>query len=504
MSGGSRRSGALGAAAALALCLGASEARAAAAADSLAPFTWGANYRSQLSIVRSSEAFPWNDEEGASHWNDRLAVFGGLSPLPRLSLFLKGATGRRLAGSYRENRFMLDQGHAAFSIRGSSAAGRLFLRERLFRTNHRLMEIVSNESPFLEGRGGGLDLAARAGAFARMHYIETILRDPAEVERAGGLPLFSGGGDVFRMLRLEAGAAGVVRGGVLLSQVKSIEAGDDVTVAADIEARSGGIALVAELARSRSGSWGDLSNDSLFDLDFDGFDLDHPSEIFSGDNAFAAEITGLSLSAGRLGSAGVVPAYRFCGASFANPQGELVPGTDETSVIAWWRPRRSDLLATLEAADGSRRGVGYRTLAADVRARYRGGFELAGRFIASEGRRSSGLISFASETNLARTSLAARLDELGGLNELAFYAESSLNIARSVAAGGALYVFESSVSRYALRLEFRPRERFLLTIAGGSFSPGFEEIDLRRAGAAICLPEDRSLVIAGRVWLGGM
>ncbi|RJR26159.1 MAG: hypothetical protein C4574_07735, partial [Candidatus Latescibacterota bacterium] len=84
------------AAAFLALCAAAGAARAGEP-DSLARFVWGAAYTPRLEIVRTSAAFPWNDEETVSHLADRLAVFGE-ARTAGIAVFLKGAAGRRLEG----------------------------------------------------------------------------------------------------------------------------------------------------------------------------------------------------------------------------------------------------------------------------------------------------------------------------------------------------------------------------------------------------------------------
>ncbi len=399
---------------------------------------------------------------------------------------------------------MLDQGHASFAVPATAIEGRLFLRERRFRTDHRLMKIVSDESPFLEGRGEGLIVDARIARHARIRYLESAARDPAETEGAGGLPLVRGGVDVFRLLRIEAAGRGRFRAGAMFSQVRSIAAGDAVTVGVDLEARARGVALVAELARSQRGGWDDLGGASLFDLDFGSFDFDAPSGVLSANGAFSVEVEGLSFRGGRLGSAGAVPGYRFVGGAFANPQGELEPGTDESSILVWWRPPEHDVLLSIDAADGSRSGAAYRRLAGEARMRYRGGFELTSGFIAAEGTRPSVVVSLSSENGFSRTVLASRIDDFGEGNDLAFFANSSIRLSGSVTAGGSLYLFESRTSRYSVGFEFRPRGRFLLAVAGGSFFPGFEVPAMRFGEEPPAPPEERSIVVSGRFALGGM
>lgn len=500
---GCPRPGRLTAAALLLFCAAAA-ARASTAPDSLSRLAWGAVYSSTLDIRRESGAFPWNDEEDRSHFADRFAAFAQARPAAGLALFAKGATGVRLEGWDRENRFSLDQAHASFSSRRARIEARLFLRERVFRSDHRLTAIVSDESPFLEGRGEGLAVSARPASVLRIRYLESYLRDGSESERAGGAPIFHGGVDVFRALRAEASAAGRLRAGVFLSQVRSIAAGDAITVGVDLEGRVRGARLIAELARSHRGVWSDLRGSQLFDLDFAGFDADGLSGVFSENDAFSAQLEGLEADGGRLGGIGVVPAFRFVGEAFANPQGETTPGEEEASVLAWWRPPESDALVTVEGADGKSGGAACRRIAAGIRLRFRGGFELEGRGAAAEGARPSFVASFLSDTGLARTLLVSRIDDFGDRNRLALLARSSIRIAGSVTATGALYLFDSRTTRYSAGFEFRPGDRVLLAVAGGSISPGFEAAAMRFGAEPPTPPEERSLVVSGRFSFGGM
>ena len=101
-----------------ALCAFSAAARGAASPDSLVRFVWGADYTARLAVLRSSAAFPWNDEESSSHLRDRFVAFGEIRPRGNLSIFLKGASGRRLDGWDRENRFVLYQGPVAMGPPG--------------------------------------------------------------------------------------------------------------------------------------------------------------------------------------------------------------------------------------------------------------------------------------------------------------------------------------------------------------------------------------------------
>jgi len=487
----------------IALC-GASRPAAAADADSSIVFDWGALYRSRLSIERASDVFRWNDEASASHINDRLAILGNLAWGDRVSLFAKGATGYRLEGPYRTEGFSLDQGHALFRLLDRAIEARLFSRERVFRTSHRLMEMLSDDAPLVARRGEGLALDIRAGRHAALRYVESIMRGPDEIERHGGLPVFHGGGDIVRMLRLEGGGPSRWHTGLILSQARSIAYGDAVMIGADAGLRVRGIDIMAELARSQPGTWEDLREHSLFDLRTERSNSNRPSAFFSPNNVFAAEAGGIAFRSDRLGSAGIIPGYRFQGASFINPQGEIESDVSETYAVAWWRPAKYDALLSVDAADGLRAGEERRMMIGRFRARYRGGFELGEGIICREGARSAGIVSLLDENALSRMRMTVRIDELGGGNDVSCFAEGSINLSSRLTAKSALYLHGSRSSAYAVELEMRPRERFLLRIAFGSFMPAFEEMMLGSAPIVDTVSAERYIQLFARVWFGGI
>jgi hypothetical protein len=157
--------------------------------DTSLVYRWSAVYRSRIDVDRTSLHFPWNDEEKYSHFNDRLAILGELDYGDHLSLFAKGATGFRLGGDYQEEMFVLDQAHAGFDLLGGAVTGRLFVRERVYRLDQKLLTIVSDESGLVD-HGEGLALRVNAGAHVSLNYVESIIRDDAAIR--GGLPSFQG------------------------------------------------------------------------------------------------------------------------------------------------------------------------------------------------------------------------------------------------------------------------------------------------------------------------
>lgn len=493
----------------LLLALGVSAgAFAGAAADSSLVFDWGALYRSRLSIERSSNAFPWNDEAAISHLNDRLAVLGRLAYRERLGFFLKGACGFRLDGPYQTDGFLLEQGHVSFRMAGGgiSVDGRLFLRERVYGTDHRLTETLSDEAPLVRGRGEGLSVDMRAGSHFAVRYIESMMRSGSagEIVKSAGFPRFDGGGDVVRVLRVAGGARPGWRAGLTLSQVRSLDYGDAVTAGVDAGFRLLGVDLAAELARSQAGSWDDLRGNSLFGLRPGDAKIDRPSSLFSENTMFAAEAGGIALRTDRFGSAGLVPGYRFSGAAFANPQGEIAPGISETYAVAWWKPSKSDATLAIEAADGWRAGEDRSALVAKLRTRFRGGFEFGEGIVCREGERSAAFVSLLDENARSRVLMTVRIDELGDGNDVSCYTEGRINLGSRLAAKGALYLCRSRSSAYSAGFEYRPRERYLLSCVVGSFMPAYEEMMLGWGLEPRAVWKQRYVQVAARIWFGGV
>lgn len=472
--------------------------------DSSSAFEWGGHYRTELLVRREAAGFPWNDEERSSTLRDRLALFAAGRPGGGLRLYAKGATGPRIEDPSYDNRFILEQAHVLGAAGGGALIARLFARERVYATNHRLLKIASDESAFLAGRGEGMRIDANAGGRLSVTWIESSLHDIDAVAAAGGLPLFRGGADVFRGVRVEARPLRRVRAGAVYQRARSTRSGDAALAGIDLALEAGGASLIAELVRSTCGAPGDLLDGPFLGVDPGAFDADRPSRVFSAQTAFAAGVEGLRLDGGRLGSAGIVPAYRFAGASFRDAPGEIVPGAVETSALAWYRPASADLLASVEAADTAAGGAGGWRVTGTIRARLRGGLEAAHAFAVREGGRLAASVSLGNDTPRARTRLVVLVDDPGGRNGASCYADGFFNLGSRLGAGCALYLPRAGVARYALSCEFRTRERFLLTVAAGSFDPAFEGIALATAGAPVATPEDRSLSVSGRIGFGGM
>ncbi len=474
------------------------------AADSSTVFRWSALYRSRLEIERSSTGFPWNSEASSSHLDDRLAVLGGIDYRGRLSVFAKGATGLRLEGDRQTEQFILDQGHIELDAWGGALRARAFSRERVFRVGRQLLRSLSDESPFVEGRGEGLSVGARAGSHFALDYIGSILEDSAAIGAHGGVPSFEGAEEALQTLRLEAKGGRRWYAGMTLSEVRSTTYGDFVMAGTDLGVWFGRAGISAEFARTQSGTWGNLQGSSPFDLDSSGFGSDPLSEVFSPRDAFSGEIEVPDVPLGRLGTMGIVPGYRFAGNEFLDPQGEVVPGEEESYLVAWWKSAAYDALASIEARYGSGLEGNYRRLIASARMRYRGGFELGESFLCSTGSRSSALVSISNDNARSRIVMIARLDDLGAGNDLSFATDGAINVGSRVTARNVLYLYRSRTSLYNVQIEFRPRDRFLMMIAFGSFVPSFDGMLIGRAFEPPVPSNERFISLSARIWFGGV
>jgi hypothetical protein len=490
---------------ALLACAAARPARAESRPDSSLVFEWAALYRSRIDVSSTFPSPARDDAEDREYRGDRLAVFGEAG-LPRgLALFAKGATGSRLGGEYQDRRFILDQAHIGFACLGGAVTGRLFSRERVYRTDQRLLKLLTDESRILVDRGEGIAVEADAGAHCSLQYIESILRDDVDIR--GGLPSFRGGQDRLRVIRLEGYQSGRWHAGFTISHARVAGYGERVTVGTDVGLRVKGIDCLAEIARTRSGGWGELRDAVPLDLNWSAARIDDFSALFSETDAFAAELEGLRLDMGRFGSAGLVPGYRYTGNECTNLEGEFTPGLIERRILAWWKPAAYDALVSVDAADGAQWGRDFSWLAGSVRTRFQGGFELRETVLFADGERSSAAISCTNDNAFSRFVMTARIDDLGAGNVVSWLTRGTIDLGSRFAAKSALFLYRSRRSLYNVELEFRPRERFLFQASLGSFAPRDEGIEIEHSfeGCAFAPgPEagNRFVTVSTRVWFG--
>ncbi|MGD1047699.1 MAG: hypothetical protein ABR899_02965 [Candidatus Krumholzibacteriaceae bacterium] len=474
--------------------------------DTSLVYRWSAVYRNRIDVERSSPAFPWNDEESSSYFNDRLAILGELAYGDHLSLFGKGATGFRLGGDYQDEQFILDQAHVGFDLLGGAVTGRLFSRERVYRLDQKLLTIVSDESGLVD-HGEGLSFQVNAGAHASLNYVGSVVRIDTAIR--GGLPSFQPGAGNFQVLRLEALRSAHVHAGLTVSDFRVDAYGRRITVGTDAGVGMRGIDLFAELVRTQRGGWDEVRGHTLFDLNWDEASLGNFGALFSPDDAFSAEIEGLRLELGGLGAAGLIPGYRFYGRDFQNPLGGYLPhGLDESYALAWWKPARYDAMVSIDASSGTSFGEDLNRLVASVRTRYRGGFEVRESVLCRTGQRSSGVVSFLDDNALSRLVMTARMDDPGAGNLLSYLLQGTFNLGSRVSAKSALYLYRSRTSLYNVGLEFRPRERFLFQAALGSFTPQYEGLTMEHDFDLYAFDlnppsNERFIQFFTRIWFGG-
>ena len=478
-----------------------------AAPDSSFIFRYGVLYESRIDLERSSCPFPWNDPESESHLSDRLSLMTLIAMPGNSKIFIKGATGARAADRpfYRE-RFMFDQGHISFGHAAISVEGRLFLRERIYRSGFLLLPLVTADRPFTSARGEGLLLDVERWGILGLRYIESALRDDHRIDDYGGLPLFSGGVDMFR--HIEGGISGYrgLRLELSASQIRSIEYKDVVMLASGFGVELLGLRLDIELARSIEGNWQDVRHSRLFELDVDRLDAGNASALFGEHVAFAGELDGLLYRSRSRGSLHFLPGYRYCGRGFVNPAGEIANALVESYLTAWWTHPELDMLVMFGARDRYEMldGSECRLLEGSVRMRLKGGFTARGGILYEIDNDPSLLLSFADENNSYRLAATARIDGAGGENDFSFLVDGAMNLTGSVSVRSTLLLVRSRESFYNLGVEFRPTQKFLLNLGFGSFRPFDEEVSFQNDELIESPIKNRMVTVSARIWLGGL
>jgi hypothetical protein len=267
-----------------------------------------------------------------------------------------------------------------------------------------------------------------------------------------------------------------------------------------------GMRLVAELASTHPGGWDDLGTRPIFGVDPGRFEWGSFSSIFSEYTAFSAELLGFSVRSQPIGRLGLTPGYRYSGAEFIDPQGEINGAFVESYLTLWWKHHTYDVSLSCDAArtytavSGSSRNSLYETM----RMRFNGGFELRESLFLNEKMRPSLALSFLDENSRSRLVTTVRLDDLGDENDLSFIAEGGVNIGRKWIMKSVLYLHRSAESLYHFGLEFRPDGRFLLGTAFGTFLPGEEDIMLNRSLDFPVPERNKTVLLFARIWLGDL
>ena len=474
---------------------GSASAAADTPRDSLLVFRYEALYDSRISLERSSGAFPWNDLAAASHLNDRLALMTRVSIGGSMECFLKGAPGARAAErDFFGERFALDQAH--ISLRHTGLEGRLFLRERVYRSGFLLLPLVTPDRPFTSARGGGLLLEMERWDMLGLPRFDEY----------GGLPVFSGGADRFRHLEGRIDGLNALSVRMSASQVRSLEFGDVVTLASGLGFSALGLRLDLELARSVEGDWDDVRDGRIVELDLGRLDDGGVSAIFGEHTAVAGELDGLVFTSPRIGTFHFLPGYRYLGEGFVNPTGETARALVESYLTAWWNHPELDLCVTLRARDRYE-------MQENVDRRLLEGYHVGGvaprhvprvDLVHEIDHDPSLIISLAEESSSYRLIACARVDGTGGENDFSYLVDGSLNLTGILSVRSTLLLVRSSESFYNLGLEFRPGRRFLMHVGFGSFRPWGEEGSFQY-DESIEMPEGgRFVEISTRIWFGGL
>jgi len=466
---------------------------------------YGLLYESRIDLERSSLAFPWNDPESESHLSDRLSLMTSITLPWNCDIFVKGATGARASGRlYYRELFALEQGHVSFERPEYGIEGRLFHRERIYRSGFLLLPIVTMDRPFTSTRGEGLVLEVGRGNVLGARYTESALRGDYRIEEYGGLPLFHGGADGFRYIEGWIRDYNGLRFELALSQIRSIEYGDAVVLATGAGVELLDLRLDMEMARSVEGDWSDVGRCRLLELDLDGFDIRDGSGIFGDHILFSTELDGLRLESESLGVLRFLPGYRYVGEDFMNPAGEIPGPLVESYLTAWWTHPELDILVALGARNRyeTTARLDRRLLDGSARVRLRSGFTARGGVLYEIDGDPSLMLSLADENEGYRLVAAGRIDGAGTENDFSFLVDGALNLTGSVSVRSTLLLVESVESLYHLGVEFRPSRKFLLNLGFGSFRPFDEEISFQ-CGETIRSPaKERFVILATRVWFG--
>jgi hypothetical protein len=113
-------------------------------------------------------------------------------------------------------------------------------------------------------------------------------------------------------------------------------------------------------------------------------------------------------------------------------------------------------------------------------------------------------VSVSNDHARSRVSMIARLDDLGAGNDLSFATDGAINVGSRVTARNVLYLYRSRTSLYNVQIEFRPRDRFLMMVAFGSFVPSFDGMSVGRAFEPPAPSNERFISLSARVWFGGV
>ncbi len=487
------------------------EESAASEPDSSSSYRWGAVYTSMIDLREKGYAFPWNDPSAVSHYKDRVSLMFGADFGRYFDFFIKGTTGYLGKGrEYLPDRppFFIDQGHISARWR-AVLAGKLFLRERVFRNRNRLILLVSNESRLIRNRGEGLDIKVLTAGPALLTYSGAVFRYFRDQRENGGLPVTDPKGAYLNL----------VEGGIKRSRwhagitIADVRPSDDIPWWRGLRSAMYGIDGGFDLAGanvyveySRSvANWSDFEDD-LFGFDFGTMKWGDFSAGLPEDGALAAEWTGLNIHAEGTGRFGITPGYRYSGLRYKDVIGEVERGIVESYIELWWKHEKLAMLVSLKAADRYYywSGEGGGVYEASLWTRLRGGTELTARSFFWGGYYPALLCSVVDDNSLTRLSMTARMEEAGGSSEFYFLTEAGINLGRKWTLGGSVYLEGSREGFYSADIEMRGGKRFVFRASAGTYIPGSTSAALNYDPYLPETKRDRVISFYTRIWLGGI
>ncbi len=474
--------------------------------DSTSYFGFSAIYSNRIRLLRDSSPFPWNDPAIESELNDRAVLLFQAIPFDGAMLFLKGATGVRNLDEegYGEGAF-LEQGDLRYLSAGDRIGLRIFMRERVFRTRNRALNLLSDDLTELSQLGQGIKFGFRDARGVSLAAWSADLFERSRLEKSGGFPVFDDAPEEIDVVEIEAdGDLGRI--GLILAENRSAYSGDISLAGGMVGTGTDRTRLSIEFVKSVSGRFADLGDSRFFDVDWDDISIGRVSNGLPDDIVIASEITGLEREVGGIGRFGIIPSYRYCGERFLWNKGEDVPGTVENSIISWWKHSRLSIYARVEYVDSysSSQNENTRIVSGLMRMEFKDGFESTERIMAAEGRRPTLILSLSDDRYGSRVRMLARLDDTGGDNLLSFLAEGDIDLHRSWSLRSTLFRQNTGVGHYSMEVEFRPENRFLFRAGFGSYLPANEAPSLLHDPVPRYVEKERSITFYTRIWLGEM
>ncbi|MDZ7860215.1 MAG: hypothetical protein U5O15_06055 [Candidatus Krumholzibacteriota bacterium] len=465
---------------------------------------WSAVGRNKIELYRNSSPFSWNEH---SHSNDEIVLMAKANNIDPFDIFVKCSTGRYDAGSSDyTNLFYLKQGHVGLDLFSNKLSLKAYLRERVYNSGMLLLPYISNDSPYLAKNAAGIDVGIDTGGWFDISYKEVRISEINPEYSNGGLPDFNDPAGSFRHLQTNLKWRDIIHFGISVSEIQSIQSGNAVTFGFSNELAFSGVRVIAEFSERINSSFMDLNRKSFTALDLKQFGKYGVSGMFPDNSIFSMELQGARWKNPSYGSIMLVPAYRYYGVDYSNPEGEIQNSLIESYLLCLWRHPRLAASFRVKGGDIYTYDLNerYKYLRNTLRLRFRQGVTLGGNLLLREGKRSSYIITLEDDNNFSRLLTTFRVDDCGGENKISFLSDGWVNISDSWMLRNSLYLHRSAKSRYSMSIEYRPSLRFLFSASFGSFNPYFKAISLNQEWNPSLSEENRQICFFTRIWLGGI